>query len=683
MSNRFKCLIVYTLLSSSHILFAQTYEGTGGLISDDGQINDFNIYINDLDPGVLTDTFGLVTVCINIAHSWIADLDIRLVTPGGSNIMLTSGLGGDTDFYEFTCFNMTAARHILNGSSPYNGAYRPFTPIGNANNDAPGNGKWTLRILDTYAYADAGEVLSWSLNFGNNPPERPAFVPTALPIIVLETDNITIPNEPKIPGRIKVIQDPSGGLNSYPGNLTFESNMSIEVRGSSSQGFPKKNFSFETQDEEGQGLDTTLLGLPKEEDWILYGPYTDKSMLRDALTYYLGRALGGYAPRAVACEVVLNDDYHGVYWLEEKIKRDKNRVDIKKLNPEDTLGNALTGGYILKVDRDDGEGSYFVSEYEGTYDAEEIRIVYEDPEGPDLHPKQKAYIQSFFHAFEDALYGNDFTDPQTGYRRYVDVNSVIDYFLVCELGHNVDAYRLSTFFYKDKDSEDSLMHMGPLWDFNLAFGNVDYCNCQHTYGWAYENSGGCGNTPRWWTRFLEDPYFQDRLRCRYDSLRETVLSTGAVLGWLDEQADILGGPAEPNYDRWPILGMYIWPNNFIGQTYSAEVNYMKQWVNQRLQWMDENLPGLCEPVSASHTIASGELILQPNPTSGNFSIQLDAQYGSIESVMIYSVTGSSVMHFNFPNPGESLDIQHLASGAYMVNILMTNGAEAREMLLVQ
>ena len=666
-----------------YILSSQTYEGTGGIITDDGLINDYYIDIDDLDPAVLNDAFGLTTVCLNIAHSWISDLDIRLVTPGGSNIMLTSAQGGDTDFYEFTCFNMTAARHILQGSSPYNGAYQPFTPLGNANNGSPGNGRWILRILDTYAFADGGEVLSWSLTFGHTPPVRPAYVPTSLPIIVLETENVTIPNEPNIPGRIKVIQDEGGGMNVYPGPLSFESNMEIEVRGSSSQGFPKKSYSFETQDEKGDDLETELLGLPEEEDWILYAPYTDKSFLRDALTYYLGRAMGGYAPRTVACELVINDDYQGVYWLEEKIKRDKNRVDIKKLNPEDTLGNAVTGGYILKVDRDDGEGSYFVSNHEGTFEAEEIRVVYEEPEGPDLHQKQRDYIQSFFHAFEDALYGDDFTDPQLGYRRYLDIESVIDYFIVCELGNNVDAYRLSTFFYKDRDSEDSLMHMGPLWDFNLAYGNADYCNGQHTFGWAYENSGSCGNTPRWWPRFLEDPYFRDRLRCRYDSLRNTVLSTGSVLGWLDQQAQLLSGPSQPNYDRWPILGMYIWPNYFIGETYDAEVNYMKLWVNQRLQWLDENIPGECEVVGVNNMLPPGTVTIYPNPTYDVFSIRKNENIADVDRIDILTMTGSVVSSFSATGQDQHYSIKHLSSGAYMVHIKLADGALVREKLVVR
>ncbi|HQW01871.1 MAG TPA: proprotein convertase P-domain-containing protein, partial [Saprospiraceae bacterium] len=256
---------------------AQSYAGTGGIIFDDGRINDFVIEINDLSPDTLSAAHGLVSVCLKITHSWLSDLDVRLISPSGANMMLASGLGADTDDYDNTCFTMTVPVHILDGAPPYNGAYRPFTSLGDANNGESGNGKWILRILDTYAYADGGDVISWTINFGSNAPVADVFSGSKLPLIMLTTDNITIPNEPKINGHISVIEGESGNLN-YPTDIPdFESRMAIEVRGSSSQQFPKKNFSFETQDADGNDLETELLGLPKEEDWILYAPYTDKS----------------------------------------------------------------------------------------------------------------------------------------------------------------------------------------------------------------------------------------------------------------------------------------------------------------------------------------------------------------------------------------------------------------------
>lgn len=663
-------------------LNAQSYSGPGGIIADDGSINDFTIEINDLAPDTLSAAYGLVSVCLKITHTWVSDLDIRLISPSGANIMLTSGLGADTDDYDNTCFTMTVPNHILDGAPPFNGAYRPFTSLGHTNNGQSGNGIWILRILDTYAYADGGEVISWTINFGSNAPAAGAFAGSRLPLIMLNTDNITIPNEPKIEGYIRVFDNESGSLN-YPTDIpVFESKMAIEVRGSSSQMFPKKSFSLETQDADGKDLETTLLGLPEEEDWILYAPYTDKSFLRDAITYELGNDLGRYAPGTRVCELFLNGDYQGVYWLEEKIKRDKNRVNIKKLNPIDTIGDALTGGYLLKVDRDDGEGSYFFSNHAGTFDNMVPLIVYEDPEGQDLHPKQKDYISHYFHQFENALYGDDFKDAALGYRAYVDINSAIDYFIICELGHNVDAYRLSTFFYKDRNSVDSLFHFGPLWDFNLAFGNVDYCESQWVEGWTYVNSGGCSNTPRWWARFLEDPYYRDRLKCRYDSLRQTVLSTEAILHYVDSTGLLLSESADRNYDLWPILSRYVWPNFYIGDTYQDELNYLKEWLIGRLEWMDANMPGECLPVSSIENINRKDLVLSPNPAKGSFSMRIANVDLQQFDLRINNVNGVLVKEQKAISYVEDIDIALLPAGVYIVTVSDNMGAQYQEKLVI-
>lgn len=677
-----KFLLTLSLLFILQTGFAQTYTGPGGIINDDGSINDFLLEITDLSPGPLNADHGLRKVCVDLTHTWVADLDIRLISPSGVNLMLTSTMGGDGDNYQNTCFVPESSQHILDGLAPYEGDYLPFTSIGNVNNNQSGIGTWTLRILDTYAYADYGEVLSWNLEFGEGAPAPDLFEGTSLPIVLLHTDHVTVPNEPKIPGTIKVIFNGGGGLNHPDSAAVFESNMAIEVRGSSSQGFPKKSYGFETQDAEGDDFETELLGLPKEEDWILYAPYTDKTFLRDALTYKLGNDFGGYAPRTVACEMFLNGDYQGVYWLEEKIKRDKNRVNIKKLNPVDTIGDALTGGYILKVDRDDGEGTYFVSNYEGTNPDEEIRVVYEDPEGPDLHPRQKEYIQDFYHDFEAALYGDYFTDPVMGYRRYVDVASLVDYFIVCELGHNVDAYRLSTFFYKDRNSVDSLFHLGPLWDFNLAYGNVNYCESQYTEGWAYEHSSACGNTPLWWPRFLEDPYFRDRLRCRYDSLRETVLSNAALIGFMDDVPAMIGSGVDRNYDKWPILGRYIWPNFFIGHTYQEEINFMKQWLIGRLLWMDENIPGDCEMVSTNVALGNGEYQVTPNPAKNTFRIQSKSSIDGQFDLVVTNATGVECILKSSVSLNNEIDISALTTGIYFVMLTQDNRKIFRQRFVV-
>ncbi len=657
--------------------YSQTFDGSVGFIADNNTLSDFIIEITELTPAELTSDHGLVKVCINLTHTWVSDLDIRLIAPDGTNIMLTATKGDDLDNYENTCFDMQATQHIVSADWPYTGDFRPYSSLGNANNGQTGIGTWTLRIWDQYAYADTGELLSWSLTFGENATSPFVFDSSSLPIIIINTDNITVPNDPKINGTITVI-DGDSGFNRLTDSAIFESNLAIETRGSSSQNFPKKSFGFETQDEFGEDLEIALMGLPKEEDWILYAPYTDKSMMRDALTYQLGRDLGKYAPRTVFVELFLNGDYHGIYALEEKIKRDKNRVNITKLDPEDISGDDLTGGYLLKVDRDDGEGTYFVSNYEGTYDAEEIRIVYEHPDGGDLVPEQVDYIKNYFNKFEDALYGKSFADPVHGYRGYIDVNSFVDFFLINELGHNVDGYRLSSFLYKDRNSKDSLFHMGPLWDFNLAYGNVNYCECERVDGWAYLHSGGCGNTPLWWNRLLEDPAFLNDVKCRWDELRQGALSRDSIFSYLDAQVAELGQADDRNYERWPIIGVYVWPNNFIGNSYAQEIEYLQDWLTGRLNWLDDNISGDCIMVGVEDQFATGYSI-SPNPVRDFFKI-ISVENANLEGkITITNLAGRVVLTTN--NLNRDVDITSFPAGAYNILVELKNGNMMREKLV--
>ena len=174
----------FAFFASSSVC-SQTYTGTGGIIHDDNTLSDFVIEVDSLDPDILTPEHGLINVCINLVHTWDADLDIRLIAPDGTNIMLTASKGDDGDNYENTCFDMLASEHIINGFAPFTGGFRPFTPLGNVNNGSSGNGKWTLRILDAFPYADVGELFGWNITFGNEGPSPVRFDSSAFPIISL------------------------------------------------------------------------------------------------------------------------------------------------------------------------------------------------------------------------------------------------------------------------------------------------------------------------------------------------------------------------------------------------------------------------------------------------------------------------------------------------------------------
>jgi len=347
-----------------------------------------------------------------------------------------------------------------------------------------------------------------------------------------------------------------------------------------------------------------LLGFPEEEDWILYAPYSDKSLMRNILMYDLSREIGRYASRAKFVDVTINESYNGVYLLFEKLKRDNNRIDINKLKDDENDGENLTGGYILKIDKAGGSDETLYTSTNSitslyapnnSSSGQEIHFLYDSPDEEDITTQQRTYISNYLASFEDALASSDFTDSDIGYNSYIDTQSFIDFFLLNELSNNVDGYRLSTWLVKDKNEK---LKMGPIWDFNLAFGNANYCSGGETNVWAYKFNERCPGDiwqiPFWWDRFLEDPVFVLQLKTRWLQLRGNQLSNIAIFEKIDAYLETLmaSNSIEENFEKWPVLGQYIWPNNFVGNTYTEEKDYLVNWINNRLSWLDSEISEL-------------------------------------------------------------------------------------------
>jgi hypothetical protein len=353
-----RILILIALCLSARELRAQTYSGGGGVIPDDGTPIGFEIQVSELPFSSIDTLYGLESVCIHIQHTWDADLEIALIAPDGSFIDLVSMLGGDGDNYENTCFNQNSPDPVIFAWAPFTGVYRPLGDLGVVNNGQNGNGTWKLFIYDNYAWADQGTLVSWSLTFGDEPSLPFPFTSSNLPIVVVETFGAFIPDNPKIMARMGIIDNGDGERNELTDPFNgYDGFIGIERRGSSSQWFPKKSFGLETRNIIGEEIEVPLLGMPEESDWILNAHYTDKTLMRNVITYDLARKMGGYASRTRFCELVINGQYWGVYAFMEKIKRDNNRVDIARLEPGDTTGADLTGGYILKIDKITGSGN--------------------------------------------------------------------------------------------------------------------------------------------------------------------------------------------------------------------------------------------------------------------------------------------------------------------------------------
>lgn len=559
-----------------------------------------------------------------------------------------------------------------------------------------------LHLSQRSVSADGAETSEPAPTHENDALVAVAFSSSNLPIVVINTHGREIPDEPKITADMGIIYNGPGKRNylTDPFN-NYQGKIGIETRGSSTQQFPKKQFAVETRDDRGENRNVSLLGFPEENDWILYAPYTDKSLIRNVLAYSLANDLGRYASRTRFCELVLNNSYHGVYVLMEKIKQDKKRVNISKIEPADITGDAVTGGYIIKIDKQSGAGVDGWSSHHPPYRGAWQRIFYQyhDPDPEEIVAAQATYIQNYVAAFENQMNRSTYTDPQNGYPKYIDVDSFVDFFIISEIGKNVDAYRLSTFLYKDRDSKKGKLTLGPVWDFNLAFGNVDYYNAEKITGWQVDfiQPDDYWQNPFWWPKLMADSNFVNKINTRWRDLRKNKFAVSRIYRMIDSLTTHLDEAQRRNFERWPILNTYVWPNAYIGGSYLAEIRYLKQWIQNRILWMDGRIPGH-PPAGVAEKAKNGLLNFTlaqnyPNPFNLATTINYDLSRNTHVSLKIYDLGGQEVRclvdEFRTAGPhaclwdGRNQSGQVVSSGVYIYQIQADDAILARKALLVK
>jgi hypothetical protein len=497
-----------------------------------------------------------------------------------------------------------------------------------------------------------------------------------LPLILISC-NTTIPDEPKVEATMKIIDNGPGNLNfSSDVPNVYNGKIGIERRGRSSYNFPQRPYALETRDDLGLNLDTALLGMPRENDWVLLSNWNDKSFVRNIMSFEIFRRMGHYAPRVRLAEMVMNNDYQGIYLFGEKIKQDKNRVAIAELAAHDTLGNDLTGGYIFKTDYDDGYGTYWQSDYSPVNrPGAAVKFIYQDPKPTLMTSHQKEYIASYVNAVEGILYSENFTDPVAGYQAYIDVNSFIDYFIITEISRNVDGYKKSRFFYKDKDSKNPKIHSGPVWDYDWAWKNLNDCFLYKNTdgsGWAYDINK-CGVSPvppSWEARMLQDPAFANAVNARYFDLRRTFLNQASLNKMIDSVANMVSEAQVRHFTKFNTLGY----NNgapeidAIPTTFAGEIMKLKNWIATRIDWLDANMVG--ERPSAVMYEKPAVIRMFPNPVQNMLYVESDI---AVRTIQITALPGLTVI---LENPGQShngMNLSALQPGVYMVKVLLENG----------
>lgn len=402
-----------------------------------------------------------------------------------------------------------------------------------------------------------------------------------LPIVVVHTFGSSIVEDWLTESLTSVI-DTTLGRATITDLPDFVGPAGIRIRGTSSRGFPKKQYFLETWDDNHKDREVTFLDFPPESDFILYAPYSEKSLVQNVLAYGWYNATGRYAVRTRFCEMYLrtgtgpvtSSDYVGIYVVMEKIKQDPARLNIAELLPTDETPPAVTGGYIVKKDRlDPGDAGFLTSRGQ--------RLAYVDPKEEEITAAQAAWLKDYVDAFETALYGPDFSDPGIGYAAYIDPDSFVDHHILVEMTKNIDGFRLSTYMFKDRIGR---LQMGPVWDYNLSLGNANYLE-----GWLPEdwyNALLSDTDYPYYRRLFEDPEFQLRYADRWFALRRGPFATAKLLADFDGAIAQVQDAAPRNFQRWPIIGKSIWPNWFVGATWEEDVGWTRQWLIDRLAWID-------------------------------------------------------------------------------------------------
>lgn len=455
-----------------------------------------------------------------------------------------------------------------------------------------------------------------------------------LPVIIIDTYGATM-NDTTFIGGSATVMNTTDGTTNILGTADYQGRIGIHIRGSTSEGYPKQQYTIHLWDENDEGKKVSLLGMPADDSWVLYAPYTELSLMQNQLAYQWSNEMGDYASRTQFVEVYMStggnsyaantttinysSNYMGVYILEEKIKIGSDRVNVDEMSSSNP-----NGGFIIEQDRYSGE-DYFTT-------PQGVHMVLSDPDDTSL----MSNISSAWDAFENALFtGNagpnqpwDTPGNADYYGNFIDIKSFVDYFLLQEMTRNIDAFWLSTYYTKAADTvvdgsvtQRGLISAGPQWDFNLALGAANYNLSADAEGWdtdllspAPGAAGVSGFNPQdpYFQRLLTDPNFVQAVSDRWNQLRQGVFSTSNLDANIQSDVNLLSdntgaypvginptgttSPVMRNFQKWPELGVFVTTDGMYDPNGSwiQDVGLMQNWLAARVNWMDSQF--IPEPV---------------------------------------------------------------------------------------
>lgn len=449
----------------------------------------------------------------------------------------------------------------------------------------------SIQASSVIAAVSSSEGITSSSSSSSSAASMPADFPTGtietLPVLTISTD-----------GSAPILSKETYVNGSYSlaveGSSATEGTLEIRGRGNSTWSWDKKPYRLKLTKA------AEILGMPSSRHWVLLANYADKTLMRNDIAFMFSRSLGmEYTTRSQHVEVILNGAYQGVYQLVEHIRVAKERVNIPELKVADTDAENITGGYLMEVDfrmhKDYCKTAFWESFCVNGVNLDRAATFCVDS-SQGMNPfcvdtpetlleanwsAQREYIHKYITDTEAALFGDNFADPELGYAAYIDVDSAINYFLINELFKNPDGAVASFYLYKKRNGK---LFFGPIWDFDLAFGNAGYDDVDKTYGWHVRKSS-------WFDRLFQDPAFKAKVKTRWNSAKaEGKLEY--IFQYADARATWLDKQQKKNYLLWSITDFADWIlHGSHGGTgsYEAEVKEMIRWQRERYKWIDTEL----------------------------------------------------------------------------------------------
>lgn len=430
----------------------------------------------------------------------------------------------------------------------------------------PNDARCNIAELEFYGYEGEGDDTQW-------------YQVTNIPTVSIHTEAGYDPKDKvtEMPSFITITYDGGTRIQEYP--------ITARGRGNASWGFPKKPWRIKFTDGKSHHMlrGSSMESPSKAKKWTLINNYGDKTLLRNCLAFEVSKRLNAlYTPWAQPVDVIMNGEYKGCYQLCDQISVDKNRVPVTEMETWDNEEPEVTGGYLVEIDAYASQESSWFNSSRGN------PVTIKHPGDDDITTQQHNYIQGYFNLMESSVFASNYTDPENGYRKYLDIESFLKHFLIGEFSGNMDTY-WSVYMYKER--EENQFHVAPCWDFDLAFDND-----QRNYpvngrsNWAYNGGSAAGNMKSFVSRLLSDSEADKLLNQLWrDNRKEGLLDEKTLVEWVDSMAQDIEASANLNFIRWPILNSRVHQNVSALGSFQAEVDVLRNYIPARLNWIDNYL----------------------------------------------------------------------------------------------